>query len=381
MILSWAAVILITIAVSLPVISANIYSPDKVSDYKDHILFARDLLNGNEIPPHILAHAMLQGLTILGYRLLQISLENVTLVIMLSANLATSGLIFAHLRGNSPTSSPWLAVAAAACMLVASPIALFFFQDQKFYLGYIGIISYHNPTIILLRPLALLNFLLIPAIISSRPAQPSFIVGAFVTSALAAAVKPSLAICVLPVLALAILWSLINKQPVQWGLLIFGFVLPTAGILGWQYGTTYGTEDSRIIWAPLEVMHTYAASGLLPRFLLSIWFPLLTLVLFAREVRGSSELVFAWLVFLAGSAYTYLLAESGLRFIHGNFGWSGEIGLFLLFIATLSFLVKQWPEKAGQRNKIIAALLAGFCFHLFFGLLYYYQSITTPLFF
>jgi hypothetical protein len=54
-------------------------------------------------------------------------------------------------------------------------------------------------------------------------------------------------------------------------------------------------------------------------------------------------LLLASLVFLFGATYGYLLAEEGVRFTHGNFVWSAQIGLFILFVYTVLFLIKQSP--------------------------------------
>ena len=55
----------------------------------------------------------------------------------------------------------------------------------------------------------------------------------------------------------------------------------------------------------------------------------------------SHGLSLAWLSFFFGCAYAYLLAESGPRAMHGNFWWSAQVSLFVLFFESVRFCLEQ----------------------------------------
>ena len=51
----------------------------------------------------------------------------------------------------------------------------------------------------------------------------------------------------------------------------------------------------------------------------------------STEARRDTMLNLAWLTFGFATLQTYLLAEAGPRFNDGNFAWSSQISLFVLF--------------------------------------------------
>ena len=363
-------------AVSWPIFRANVFDPGRLNDFADHVAFAGLLAEGREIPPHILAHSLLQWLILLVSRVLGVSVQWAALGVMVGANLVSTLLVFGLVRGRGGQTSAWTAAGAAAAMLFASPLAVYLWQDGYYYLGYVGVVTFHNPTIILLRPLALVNFMLLPQVIGEGRAPAWVFWAAAITSLLAAFIKPNYAICALPVLGLAAGAALLRGKTVRWGLIAGGFVIPTVGMLAWQFLTTYGDESGGILFAPLAVMRSYTTLGLPLRFLSSIWFPLLTCALFWRAAREDALTRWGWAVFALGAFYTYFMAEGGERFQHGNFGWSGEIALYLLFAAVLALLARQ---SRGWRWWV--CWLAGLLPHAAFGAAYYTALLGGRLFY
>jgi hypothetical protein len=122
-------------------------------------------------------------------------------------------------------------------------------------------------------------------------------------------------------------------------MIMFGFILPTLAVLIWQFWLTYGSNDqSSIKYVPFGVMSF--TSGWLPeKFLLSIIFPVLVTLLYLKDTLKDNRMLLAWFTLVFGSFYTYFLAEVGPRFSSGNFTWSGEIAMFVMFcVSTLFFL-------------------------------------------
>jgi hypothetical protein len=255
---------------------------------------------------------------------------------------------------------------------LAAPVFLLWFLDQEMYLGYVGINSYHNPTIILLRPLALMQFIYALRCFDPGPLPKINIPIAAVISLLATYAKPNFAICLLPAIALIALYKMIRKETVNLAFLLYGFVVPMIIVLVWQLWMTYtGSDSTHVIFSPFGVMSFYSGY-LLPKFLLSILFPLLVTILYWKQAIRYLPLILAWLVFIFGSFYTYFIAESGSRFKDGNFTWSGEIALFILFIVSTLFFVEvpKSPNPSKIVGKTFWALhaIAGMAYYIYFTL-------------
>jgi hypothetical protein len=151
----------------------------------------------------------------------------------------------------------------------------------------------------------------------------------------------------------------VRKERVMWPVLVLGLSLPALVTLGWQYRFTYtsaapGIDNmpARIIFAPLGV-YSFYSSWLLPKFIASILFPLAVYALYAKRATQDFALNLSWLIFLIGSFYAYFLAESGPRFASGNFLWSAQVALFILFVSSVVFLMRQEIWARGER---VAAL-------------------------
>jgi hypothetical protein len=171
----------------------------------------------------------------------------------------------------------------------------------------------------------------------------------------------------LPALGIILVYRLARKQYVNLTALLFGIGLPAGLMLAWQFLITYyGDEGSSIRFLPFAVME--ASSGYLaPKLFLSILFPLSVLISYFKQVLKDTRMALAWLVFAFGILYTYLFAETGQRFLDGNFGWSGEIALVLLFAVSTLF----WLENSTKRESYQWWLYAAWSLHVLFGLIYY----------
>jgi hypothetical protein len=197
---------------------------------------------------------------------------------------------------------------------------------------------------------------------------------------LALLAKPNHVIALLPALALLTLYRLRRHEAVDWRLLL-GIALPAAVVLGVQYAATYGrAEQGSILFAPFVVRDFQAPRAtLLPGLALSILFPLAVGGLYFRTARRNTALVLAWLAFLVGAFYTYFLAEGGYMLTHWNFGWSGQVTLFVLFVASAQHLIGQLPPAAGKITALpgrwtLCALAFGL--HLLGGVIWYTFNLS-----
>jgi len=339
------------------------------SDFPLHILYALDIKNGKPLPAFIVAHSAWQFLLLAFNMVLGLSFPLAELISILLCVGLTAGILCwwfwpAFQKANLHL---WQMVAIVLGINLTAPIALFWFLDQQLYLGYIGIISYHNPTIILLRPLALLQFIYALKSFQTAPlSKMNFPVAALI-SLLATFTKPNFAICLLPALALIALYKLVRKEVINLGFLVFGFLVPMICMLAWQFWVTYHSGDSsHVIFSLLGVMSVYSGY-LLPKFFLSILFPLLVTTLYWKDASHNLQLIFAWLIFIFGSFFTYFIAESGTRFKDGNFTWSGEIALFMLFAISTLFFIQ--VKKSSRISRLASQAI--WIFHVAAGLIYY----------
>lgn len=367
---------LIVTAISAPVYAHRILTPTD-NDYGTHIQFAIDLLQRKDVPAYTLAHPMMQALIIgiLWITRGKVGLWLGSVVVLVAAQVLTAWILYLWFGQLSGKWGGLQRAFWAVTLTLAAPIMALVFMDGQYYFGYIGLASYHNPTVHLLRPLALVSFFFAVRALDGARSPAWMAVVSAVVIVLSALIKPNYALVILPALALLTSLGWLRKQPVDWRLVWLGFVLPAALTLAVQGAVTYAGGRS-IIFAPLVVESIYSGY-LLPKFLLSIVFPLCLLWLDFSGVRASTEMRLAWAAFGAGILQVYLLAESGDRLLHGNFRWSAQIGLFLLFAASARHLLRCLPliDPAALRRR--AVITAAYLAHVGAGIIYYVRAFTT----
>jgi hypothetical protein len=373
---SWVilAMAVVTILITGPVYAHRIYSG--VSDFPSHIQYAK-LIQGQlyqQVPIHILAHPAYQLLLIVVYLLAFQKAGMYAIAVLIQVVVQTlTVLIIYWWFGRSKQNRNWLRAIWAVSLTLVAPLMVFAFWDKLFYLGYIGLATYHNPTIRLLQPVALLSFLCSLRVFTSYSNSWKFILLSALLVILSALIKPNYLLCVLPALGLMVLIRLIWKKPVDWRMLIAGFLVPGVLILLVQLLLTYylpGNENNSIVFSPLGVMNGYS-SHLLPKFFLSILFPLAVLIFNFRRAIRDNTLMLAWAGFFAGVLQMYFLAESGSRFGNGNFLWGAQIMLFILFVASARFL---WRErlatgKLPERERTVVLII--YAAHFLAGIAYF----------
>jgi hypothetical protein len=255
-------------------------------------------------------------------------------------------------------------------LLLSGPVNLFTLLRGELYLGYLNPNTYHNPTVLILKPFALVVFIFLVRGLQAR-ATPWWMVGvAALVSALATLAKPNLAIALLPALMLLIPLAWLRKQPMNLPLLILGLGAPTFLVLAWQY-LSYTSPESGggFIFAPFQVMNTFTSEPLL-RLLLSIAFPAAVYGLWFKDARRDLGLNSAWLLFGIAAAQLYLMSES-TYWQDANFYWGAEITLFILFAVSLRFFFQQQAGAPPGRSWRRMLCLGLFALHLMGGLLLY----------
>lgn len=314
-------------------------------DYETHIRLAEEWITTGTVDrplPHFLTqlliitlHTVIPGISWNTAGWLTSVLSYVLLGIILYA------LLYPPCKTLNPRSAALLASALALALMViyALDVPTWYWLD---YWGYVQPNNYHNPTTVVLKPLALLSFMAVLKVYPPAPTPTTVrtVVWTALVIALTSLAKPNFTICIVPALALFTVTRVVRRRAVRWRLLLLGIALPITIILLWQYGLL--AERGGIEFAPFRVMQLFTTAGwLFPKFLLSIAFPLVVYLLHFQNARRSTLLNLAWLNFAFGAFYTYFLAEGGSGWRAGNFIWSGQITSFILMVATVLFWLEQ----------------------------------------
>jgi len=268
-----------------------------------------------------------------------------------------------------------LSVAASLAVTVTNPIN--WLRPSEPYFGYIFSNTFHNPTALLLRPLALALFFLSLRVLS-RPTWPD-VAGCAALTVLSALAKPSHLICFLPALGLLLLFrGTVREGGQRLRAMILGVFAPAFLVLAWQLWvlSTLGRRfQSPIVWSPFEAVFVHTEPDLLrllAKALLSILFPLVVLLAYREEARRDESLKLAWISLLFAVLYGWGFAESGPRLAHGNFLWSAQIAAFILFVVSLLFFLRRAAASNG-RGLRTAFCTSVFLLHLASGAMYAWE--------
>ena len=350
-----------------PIVYSQIYIAT-ITDFGPHLEWAQNIFSAPQtLPPSLIAHSGWQWLVALIHNISNRGWHGSALLVTLGSVLASVGLMYLILR---KYCKPLLAGSLSNALMVIAPLMIFLPFDHLWYIGgYVWPNTYHNPTVLLLKPLAILQFWYSYRALEGRNFSWPVVLLMALGSLAAAFAKPSYIICLLPALFILVIIYWIKKKPMSLGAIAFGIVLPSVAILLWQYWMSFSASaDSHIVFSPFSVMSLYSGN-LLPKFILSIAFPAIVTAVYWKEAIADVKMLLGWVSFGVGTAFTYLLAETGSQFQYGNFGWSAEITLFLLFAACVLLIAEKKlpPENSFRRGLILAS---GFL-HVYFGIFYY----------
>ena len=265
-----------------------------------------------------------------------------------------------------------------------SPINLFSWNIKNYYMGYIGMAFYSNPATVMIRPFALIIFLITAKILSDHPIKNklSAVLSLGILNVIGILTKPTFAISFLPTVGLISLYKLIKKQSFKLSIIIFGIGIPSVVTLAWQYLLTYtgNWSNSRIIWAPFAVSQLPISAQLL-RYIASIAFPLLVYFLYFQYTKNDFYLNFSWLILLISTFLMFSLAESGDRFSHGNFFAAGNISLFILYIISTKVFLQENKDILYTLKPIKLVKFAGassiYLMHFVSGVAFYLWHVFS----
>ena len=348
-------------ALFIPVKYKSIFGYE--TDYKSHIALARLWYDSHHFfgAPHFL----FQLLTIIVKYIGHTSWDYAGFAVDLAFYFFAAKLILSAVEKENQQAAVNILITTA--LLLSWPLFALCFLDNRVYSGYIGTNVFHNPTIVVLKPLALYIHLKIATALDTGHWKYNWRQSTMISVmvVLASLAKPNYTIVFLPALAIYFLSHAGFRHRALWTKIIGYAILPAVAILVAQFCIRFGKlgssqGPSKIIFAPFMVQN-YHSKYLLGKFLLSIAFPLSVLSLYFRTIWNDKTMQFAWICFSIGVFYTYFLAEMP-DMASGNFGWCSQISLFILFIQSSLFLLKNWRIKGivGLIPFIILVLHAAF---------------------
>ena len=353
--LPWCGLAAAAAALTAPGLRTAVYAG--VSDFKWHAAAARAWAEGGPLPtPHFLFQALLIAVSPL-LPSLDWTARAVALAVLCKAAqaLVTAALLERAVPLARRASRLAAAAGLALALLVATPVTFPSWAARNLYHGYLGLAVYHNPTMLLLAPLAIALWWAVARALDGAPVSAAALVMLTIASALA---KPSHLIALLPAAGALALAFLRSDRPPASRTLLAAFALPAVAVLVAQFAFHFGGGGA-LAWAPLAAM-TYRDTSLLGRFLLSALFPLVAIAAFPRVLR-SRPVLLAVLTFACGASYAYLLVEADFVSAR-NFSWSAQSALLVLFVAvTRALLETAREETPGGRARLAlcgAALLA-----------------------
>jgi len=379
---NWKVLLILVAATWLicaPVYYHQIAFPND-TDYSQHVAYAQQFANGEGLNSYMLAHPVLHlilaAMHLASGRLLGVYAS--LMVLQVLVQICTVLILYFWIGPADRKGWDWLRAGAALTLTLVAPVMLLAFQDGLFYFGYIGLANYHNPTIHLLKPFALMSFFYgIRCIAGEKTSWKGILLAALLT-VLSATIKPNYAMSILPALALAAGVRWLQRRRVDWKLLAFGFFLP--GLLSlaaqWLIAFFFNNTGEHILFAPFMVAAAHS-QNLILKFLLSALFPILALLVIRRGLWEKPGILLGWAGFLAGAAQYYLLSESGERWWHSNFAWSSEIMLLLLFAVTVRWLLREKVLAGGMRAWEKIAVYGAYLAHLVAGIAYYAYCMMT----
>jgi len=248
--------------------------------------------------------------------------------------------------------SPYLFAFLSFLVMIVAPVFLFTYPERQ-YVGYITGNSFHNPTILLMRPFALLFFVITTGNLFKEKNWVSILLGSLVLF-LSTLAKPNFTLSFVPsIFVIIVLFRIKDFKKLNLWYLFIAVALPTMVVLLSQYVIMYtGDRGDHILFAPFEAILLYVSDipSVFCYTLLSIPFPLITTIFYWRKIKTDLSQQLVWTNFIISILIAYLFTEqTEMRAL--NFWWTPEIAVFLLFMVNLVVFAK---EVLGKRSRLEA---------------------------
>ncbi len=255
------------------------------------------------------------------------------------------------------------AIVAILCFVLQISAAIYvpWFNSEP-YLGQGSPNVWHNPTTIMVRPIAVLTFILVASELK-KCKNSGFERGLSVWKGILIAVllflsnlaKPSFVQIYYPaIFLLMVVWLVLYKgKNLRLGLQLLLTCIPSLVLMITQFVLSfYGSSEKAggIQISPFTVMKLNTPSWPISLLLVTA-FPLLVFLLMIIHKMVNWEEGFAWMLLGVGFLERALLAEKGSRYWHGNFSWGFMIGLAVLWYEEMKNYIRYYYGDEAPGNK------------------------------
>jgi hypothetical protein len=337
------------------------------ADMRRHIEFTSQYFSGTKYIPHPGLHTICFYFSLVSGLSLKISFV-IVLSFFVAAIAVIIYIVLQHFLKMYYSSAFLLFI--TAFMFLLSAIYVPFFNPMIFLLqGSPNV--WHNPTVIAVKPFAIISLVLLISFYQDNKSQKS--VKYYFLSAsillLSVWIKPNFALSFIPAL---FVWLLI-KHPKRWDLYFKSMILlsPSLIYLFIQFLKTFNSVDSgKIMIDFLGVWKLYSSNPFISLFL-GTCFPLLLVLFRFKKVMKNPFFLACSINLVIAVLQLMFLAESP-RYRHGNFGWGYIIALQLIFLfASIEYFkwIRSEKMRAFERVKFIIVSIA-LALHLGSGIFY-----------
>jgi hypothetical protein len=350
-----------------------------VADHRFHLEIARRFAaTGTGLPAHPLFHA----LSAAGSRLSGIPVDS-SAMLLLSLSIAFSALLIHRLilGAAAPAASTrdlWAAAGLTLLTLLAQPIFIPSFNELL--VGQSSPNIWHNPTNMVLKPLALVSAICLERVVFGQPTRRDYaaILAAVLIGILA---KPAFAMVLIPVTGALAAYLFLparyrfgsGREPMRATSRLFLAGLTVVSIAAIAAQARLILDERGMQISVLTVWREYSPSVPLSILLVTA-FPICVTVIEVARGRPLRGLGLAWAFTIAGIAIFAIFADSGDALLHGNFGWSYQIALAVLYPFVMRSYFALWREGGHSEGLLIAS--AALAAHISSGLYYLNQLMA-----
>jgi hypothetical protein len=249
-----------------------------------------------------------------------------------------------------------------------------FFNETK-YLGQWSPNVWHNPSLITLKPFAVVTFFGFLGLLERKDrSDMTHKVGVSLFLLLCTTIKPSFTICFLPAVAVIVLLFYRRRLDIYVQTIVMA--APSVALLVYQFVMTYELRRSSsyfhdsIMMTWFGVLKLYTPSVAISALLVTL-FPLCVLA-GSRDNEHRILYTAGWTMALVGFLQAAFLAEK-IKFGEGAFISGYIIGLFFLFLVSIIQYLSWFTEQNRNATRPVLryCVLAVFVLHLVSGLWYY----------
>jgi len=226
--------------------------------------------------------------------------------------------------------------------------------NSRIYMGPGSPSIWHNVTLLMVKPLALLSVYYTIRFFTSN--QLYYSVLAAIVTIVSIFAKPNFIIIFLPALVVYILLKRsFEKRKLLFALIVILFSVVS---LAYQFTHEFGKgNDSSIIFDFLGVWSIYTPSVTVS-VLMALGLPFLITLFNYQSVKKNEYIKFSWLMVLFAFILFACFAEGGERYSDGNFSWSWHLSLSFIYLFTIIEFFKQYfLMPAVVRYSLLAIML------------------------